>query len=99
MNRTYKKWTASEDDILLQQVRQYPSNLTRCFIAVSNTLGRSPSSIANRWYTVVSKKPDSTCFFTASQEQISINRKNGIGIECTANIWQTLLSLIDNLNH
>lgn len=99
MNRNHKKWTASEDEILLQQVRQYPSNFTRCFLAVSDYIGRSPSSVANRWYTVVSKKPDSTCFFTASQEQISINRKNGIGIECTANIWQTLLSLIDSINH
>ena len=99
MNRIHKKWTASEDEILLQQVCQCPSNLTRCFLAVSSHLRRSPSAVAGRWYTVVSKKPDSICFFTASQKQISINRKNGVGIECTGNLWSSLLSLINNLNH
>lgn len=68
-------------------------------MAVSEYTGRSISAVAGRWYTAVSKKPDSTCFFTASQEQISINRKSGIGMECTNDIWQRLLSLVDSLNH
>lgn len=66
-------------------------------IIVSESIGRSPQAVANHWYTVVSKKPDSTCFFTASPKHVSRNRKNGEGVESTRNIWQRLMQVIRNL--
>ena len=97
MNRTNKKWTAEEEDKLLRQVRAFPQNLTRCFLIVSESIDRSPQAVANHWYTVVSKKPDSTCFFTASPKHVSRNRKNGEGVESTRSIWQRLMQVIHNL--
>lgn len=97
MNRTNRKWTAEEENKLLQQVRAFPQNLTRCFLIVSESIGRSPQAVDNHWYTVVSKKPDSTCFFTASPKTVSRNRKNGEGVESTRSILQRLISIIHNL--
>lgn len=97
MNRTYKKWTEEEDDRLLQQVKAFPQNLSKCFLIVSEVTGRSPKAVQARWYTVVSKKPNSTCFFTASSKSISRNRKNEKGTESNSTIWQRLLAIIRNL--
>lgn len=97
MSRTCKKWTAEEEKKLLQQVSASPQNLTKCFLAVSESIGRTPQAVANHWYTVVSKKPNATCFFTASPKTVSRNRKNGEGIESTRSIWQRLMSIIHNL--
>ena len=97
MSRTCKKWTAEEEKRLLQQVSASPQNLTKCFLAVSESIGRTPQAVANHWYTVVSKKPNATCFFTASPKTVSRNRKNGEGVESTRSIWQRLMSILHNL--
>lgn len=97
MSRTCKKWTTEEEKRLLQQVSASPQNLTKCFLAVSESIGRTLQAVANHWYTVVSKKPNVTCFFTASPKTVSRNRKNGEGIGSTRSIWQRLMSIIHNL--
>lgn len=97
MNRANRKWTAEEEDKLLRQVRAFPQNLTRCFLIVSESIGRTPQAVANHWYTVVSKKPDSTCFFIASPKHVSRNRKNGEDVGSTRSIWQRLMQVIRNL--
>lgn len=94
---TNKKWTASEDEILLQSVKQSPQNLSRCFLSVAQNIDRSPSAVANHWYTVVSKRPDTTCFFTASSKHLSKNRKNGAGVKINRSIWQRFMQIIRNL--
>lgn len=75
MNRTNKKWTAEEEDRLLQQVRTFPQNLTKCFLIVSESTGRTPQAVANHWYTVVSKKPNSTCFLQHHQSMFLVIEK------------------------
>ena len=92
-----KKWTQQEDERLLRQVRTFPQNLTKCFLIVSEEINRTPSAVANHWYTVLSKKPDSLSFFTASPVHVSKNRKNGMGVETNTSIWQRLLRIIRNL--
>lgn len=97
MNRANRKWTAEEEDKLLRQVRAFPQNLTKCFLIVSESIGRSPQAVANHWYTAVSKRLDSTCFFIASPKHVSRNRKNGEGVESNRSIWQRLMQVIRNL--
>ena len=97
MNRTFKKWTAEEDARLIEQVKAFPQNLSQCFLIVSEITGRTPAAVAFHWYSVLSKRPDVTCFFTASPRHISKNRKNALGIESNRSIWQRLLSIIRNL--
>ncbi len=96
-NRTIKRWTSNEEDRLLRQVRAFPQNLHKCFLIVSEETGRTPGAVANHWYTVTSKKPENMCFFTASAKHISKNRKNGMGIQNTLNIWKKLIALIKNI--
>ena len=97
MSRQIKKWTVEEDNILLQKVKEHPQNLSKCFVAVAERLDRSKYAVANHWYTQLSKRPDATCFFTASSKHLSKNRKNGEGVQINRSIWQRLMQIIRNL--
>lgn len=97
MARNQRRWTAEEDEILLRQVRAFPQNLHKCFMIVSDHLGRTEGAVANRWYGTVSKKAENMCFFTASPHHVSANRKNGMGVRSTARIWQRLMNAIRGL--
>lgn len=92
-----RRWTRQEDDRLLRQVRTFPQNLHRCFVIVAEETGRTEGAVANHWYTVVSKKPEALCFFTASPRHVSKNRKNGMGVTSNGNIWRRLLAVIRGL--
>lgn len=101
-NRTNHKWSAEEDEVLLRYVRNYPHNLTKCFLMVAehltdNGCPRTPTGVSAHWYTVLSKKPDALCFFTASAKHVSKNRKNGMGVESNTSIWRRLLNVIRGL--
>ena len=92
-----RRWTRQADDRLLRQVRTFPQNLHRCFVIVAEETGRTEGAVANHWYTVVSKKPEALCFFTASPRHVSKNRKNGMGTTSNGNIWRRLLAVIRGL--
>lgn len=92
--RDMKKWTPEEDARILRQIRVFPQNLTKCFMIVSEEIGRTPSAVSNHWYTSLSKRPDAMCFFTASPKHVSKNRKNGMGVESNSNIWRRLMAVI-----
>lgn len=97
MSRTCRKWTKEEDELLLRQVRAFPQNLSKCFLMVAQNTDRTQAAVANHWYSSVSKRPDVLCFFTASSQHVSKNRKNGKGVEITRSIWQRFLSILRNL--
>ena len=92
-----KRWSVEEDARLLRQVRAFPQNLHKCFLIVSEELGRTEGAVANHWYTQLSKKPEALCFFTASPKHVSRNRKNGMGVESNNSIWRRLMSVIRNM--
>ena len=94
-NRINRRWTSREDQKLLDQVRVFPQNLHRCFMIVAEETGRTPSAVAGRWYTKVSKRPEALCFFTASPRHVSKNRKNGIGIATSESIWRKFMRIIN----
>lgn len=91
----YKRWTTTEDSIVVDQVRQSPTNLTQAFKRAARETGRTASACANRWYTVLSKDKANTCFVTVSGKHSSINRKNGRGVPCTKNIFTKILKLLN----
>lgn len=96
-NRTFRKWTEEEDELLLRQVKAFPQNLSKCFLMVAQNVDRSKGAVAAHWYQTVSKRPDVVCFFTASSHHVSKNRKNGEGVTTNNSIWQRLLRVIRNL--
>ena len=92
-----RKWTHQEDLRLLRQVQARPQNLHRCFLIVAEELDRTEGAVANRWYSKVSKDPENVCFFTASPQHVSKNRKNGIGVESTISIWRRFMNILRRL--
>lgn len=94
---TVRKWTDAEERRLLRQVEAFPQNLTKCFLIVSEEIGRTPGAVASHWYTVTSKKKENMCFFTASMHHVSPNRKNGQGVSSSPSIWRRLKQVIQTL--
>lgn len=93
-NRRNRKWTNAEDERLLRQIRAFPQNLSRCFIIVAEETGRTEKAVAAHWYSQLSKKENSLCFFTASPKHIAKNRKNGMGEVSNNNIWNRLMIVL-----
>ncbi len=94
MTNQSKRWTQQEEERLLRQVRVFPQNLAKCFLIVSEETGRTPSAVANHWYSVLSKKPGVIEFGTISSKHFARNRKNGMGVEISSSIWRRFLHLI-----
>ena len=102
--RISRKWSAEEDEVLLRYVRNYPHNLHKSFMMVSEHLTeagtpRTPTGVQAHWYSVLSKKPEALCFFTASPKHVSRNRKNGMGEESNSTIWRKLKAVLRSLAH
>lgn len=102
MSNSNRKWSQEENKILLRYVRNYPHNLHKCFLMVSEHLSdtgkpRTPQAVQAHWYTVLSKNPKALCFFTASTKHVSKNRKNGMGTATSYSIWRKFLNIIRNL--
>ena len=95
-NEVRKRWTKEEDDRLFRQIKAFPGNLNKCFLIVSEEIGRTPAACASHWYSSLSKKAE-VAFFTASTRSISKNRKNGEGVESNPSIWRKLLRVINRL--
>lgn len=97
-----RKWTNTEDALLLRTVRAFPQNLHKCFVMVSEQLTeagtpRTPTAVQAHWYAVLSRKQEAKCFFTASPKHVSMNRKNGMGVESNGSIWRRLMRIIDTV--
>ena len=94
MARQTRKWTPEEEQVLVNQVRAFPQNMSKCFHIVAETIDRTPLAVSNHWYTKTSKNPENLCFFTASPVHVSKNRKNGMGEESTQSVWRRLLRIL-----
>ena len=81
----------------MRQIDAFPQNLHKCFIIVSEEINRTPQAVQAHWYSVLSKKPDTLCFFTASKHHVSKNRKNGIGVETNASIWRRFVNVLRSI--
>lgn len=97
VEKEYKRWTAEEDARLLRQVEAFPQNLHKCFIIVSEEIGRTPQGVQAHWYSVLSKKPQALCFFTASKHHVSKNRKNGMGVSTNGSVWRRFMAILRSI--
>lgn len=92
--RRIKRWTPEEDRRLLQQIRVFPQNLSKCFIIVGEVLDRTPTACAARWYTKLSKDPSNAIFLTVSEKHKVVNRKNGQGETSSRSVFQRILRIL-----
>ena len=92
--KSVKRWTMQEDNCLLRHVRARPQNLHHCFLAVADEIY---STFGITYRAVTSKRQDAWCFFTASPNHVSKNRKNGEGVSTNYNIWRRLMNVIRNI--
>lgn len=78
------KWTAEEDEILVQAIKANPHNKQEAFRKASEEIGRSAKCCSNRWYQALSNPEHKAyvgCMFTmigmASRlDNRTINRDN-----------------------
>ena len=89
-----KRWSATEDSIVVDQVRKSPTNLKQAFKEAARVTGRSEIACSNRWYTVLSKDKSNACFITVSGKHKSLNRKNGQGTVCNKSLFTRVLKLL-----
>ena len=89
-----KRWTTTEDSIVVEQVRKSPTNLKQAFKEAARVTGRSETACSNRWYTVLSKDKNNACFITVSGKHKALNRKNGKGTTCNQSLFTRVLKLL-----
>ena len=88
-----RRWTNEEEQVLIDQVRINPSNLSRAFRNASNITGRSPHSCEQRWYGKV--RHSETVFMTIGANNMSVNSKNSDNTQpVSVPIWRRILRLL-----
>ena len=90
-----KRWTTTEDSIVVEQVRKSPTNLKQAFKEAARVTGRSEIACSTRWYTVLSKDKNNACFIIVSEKHKSLNRKNGKDTACNKSLFTRVLKLLD----
>jgi len=78
---TRKKWTAEEDKLIVQAVKNNFDNLAKGFREVAKEIGRTPGAVTTRWYQVLSNPENkgyigSSCFIGFGTDKRYPNRKN-----------------------
>ena len=93
MTTTKRRWTNEEEQVLIDQVRQNPSNLARAFRATSDIIGRSPHCVEQRWYGKV--RHSETVFINICARNMSVNSKNSDNTQpVSVPIWRRILRLL-----
>lgn len=97
-NKVNRSWTKAEDDRLLRQIKAFPTNLSFCFNTVAEAIGRTPTACMNRWYKVLSQKPDIALYFGVYETKVMKNRKQGnSGVTNIPSVWRRIQILLKSL--
>lgn len=74
-HRTGPKWTAAEDEVLLDAIGRNPTNLKASFLAASTELPiRTPGACAQRWYGTLAKDPNVIGKITVGRHAVVKNK-------------------------
>lgn len=74
MKRGYHKYTSKDDKIILNIIRDNPSNLQMCFEEASEKIGVTPKAISHRYYEKL--KHHNVCFIVTGKKHQIANTKN-----------------------
>lgn len=93
MARGRARWSNEEEQVLIDQVRQNPSNLSRAFRATSDELGKSYYAVKMQWYNRT--RHSETIFMTIGANNMNVNSKNGDNTQpVKLPIWRRVLKLL-----
>ena len=93
-----RRWTNEEEQVLIDQVRLNPSNLSRAFLHTSAIIGRTPNTIKVRWYSKV-KHSEPVFMTVSSNNTVTTNQKNVFygtndNVEDAPSIWERFLGFL-----
>ena len=93
MSRGRASWSNEEEQVLVDQVRQSPNNLSRAFRATSDELGKSYYAVKMQWYN--NTRHSETIFMTVGAKNMNINSKNSSTTQpVQLPIWRRILRLL-----
>lgn len=100
--RTNIKWTAEEEDIIIDEIGKNPTNLKACFMAAAELLPiRSYYACANHWYSKMAGRNDVVGKLTVGR-YTTVRNKTRLKADqyqthtesYGRNIWQKLIKLL-----
>jgi len=71
-----KKYTKEEDEIIINQVKNYPTNLLHAFREASKLIDRAETAISFRYYHKLKKDPSIVALTVGSKKGFTQNVKN-----------------------
>lgn len=74
MKRGYHKYTSKDDKIILNIIRDNPSNLTMCFEEAAEKTGTTSEAIRSRYYKKL--RHNNVCFIVVGKKHQIVNTKN-----------------------
>ena len=101
----HKRWTAEEDKIVIQAVKENFENLSNGFRKASKKLDRTTPAIHYRWYYELSNPESkhyigSTCFLGFGINKHYSNRKNYYNsvkvtpVKQSKSLWNKILNIL-----
>lgn len=88
-----KPWTAQEEQVLLDNVKNNVTNLSKAFNKTSKEIQRGPKAVAAHWYSHTSRDNSHVLFMTVSGRHVAFNRKNGKGQPSTMPFYKKILAM------
>ena len=100
MKRGYHKYTSEDDKIILNTIRDNPSNLQMCFEEAAEKTGTTSEAIRSRYYKKL--RHNNVCFIVVGKKHQIVNTKNRLWYndvktmrttKTTKTFWNTLCNL------
>ncbi len=73
-NRTVRRWTPEEEDILIDEIGKNPTCMKTCFLAAATRLGRGPAGVSNHWYKYMANREDVCARLTIGRHSCVANK-------------------------
>lgn len=72
--RPAKKWTAEDEEILIDEIGKNPTCMKACFMAAAARMDRGPAGVSNHWYKHMANREDVCARLTIGRHSCVKNR-------------------------
>lgn len=72
--RPFKRWTAEDEEILIDEIGRNPTCMKACFIAAAVRMDRGPAGVSNHWYKYMANREDVCAKLTVGRHSCVKNR-------------------------